>query len=270
MADSSSSLTSRSTLKERWAAGVTTFGTWATIPATPSVEAAARVGFDFVCVDTQHGAIDYQTAVTMFQAIELGGQGRPITRVPWNEPGIIGKMLDAGAEGVIVPMVNTREEAEAVVRAAQYPPLGARSYGPVLAAMRADDYAKTANSRVAVIPMIETAQAVANLDEILTVPGIDAIYVGPADLSLSLGLPPGNNDTSSVFTEALLTIAKGCARHGVVAGIHATGALAPLRMEQGYQMITVAGDLLNLRSALAAELAAARQTSGPRASGAIY
>ena len=214
--------------------------------------------------------VEYQTAVTMFQDIELGGQGRPITRVPWNEPGIIGKMLDAGAEGVIVPMVNTRDEAEAVVRAARYPPFGARSFGPVVAGMRAGDYASTANQRVAVIPMIETSQAMNNLDAILTVGGVDAIYVGPADLSLILGLPPGNNDDSPVFTAALVTIAEACARHGVVPGIHATGALTPRRIEQGYRMITVAGDLLNLRSALAAELATARRTDGPAASGAIY
>jgi 4-hydroxy-2-oxoheptanedioate aldolase len=259
------------TLREQWAAGRATLGTWCTIPSTISAESSARVGFDFVCVDTQHGVIDYQMAAAMFQAIELGGQGRPLTRVPWNEPGIIGKMLDAGAEGVIVPMVNTREQAEAVVRACRYAPIGSRSHGPVMSSMRIDTpYWKTANDRVAVIPMIETVEAISNLDSILSVPGIDAIYVGPADLSLTLGLAPQNNDGEPAFDEALLTIANACKRHGVVAGIHATGGLCQRRLEQGYRLITVAGDLLNMRSALAAELATARNAEQPKASTAIY
>jgi 4-hydroxy-2-oxoheptanedioate aldolase len=165
----------------------------------------------------------------MIQAILLGG-GRPIVRVPWNEPGIVGKMLDAGAEGIIVPMVNSVAEAAAVVRAVRYPPVGARSFGPVFAGLRASNYAVDANQSVAAIPMIETAEALAHLDEILSVEGVDAVYVGPADLSLSLGLPPGNNDESATFIGALQAIVTACGRHGIVPGIHSSGAReAPAR-----------------------------------------
>ena len=104
------------TLRQMWADGDNAIGGWLSIPATLSAEVMARAGFDYVCVDTQHGAVEYQIAVELIRAIEHGGS-IPIVRVPWNEPGIIGKMLDAGAEGVIIPMVNTPEEAEAAVKA---------------------------------------------------------------------------------------------------------------------------------------------------------
>jgi 4-hydroxy-2-oxoheptanedioate aldolase len=227
------------------------------MPSPVSAEAAARVGFDYVCVDTQHGATDYQMAVYMIQAIILAGS-RPIVRVPWNEPGVIGKMLDAGASGVVIPMVNTALEAEAVVRACRYPPLGERSFGPVMAAMRTPDYAVEANELVAVIPMIETAEALSNLDDILAVQGLDAVYVGPADLSLSLGLSPGNNDGSREFDDALDRIVAACHNAGVVPGIHASGALALRRVQRGFAMVTVANDLVAMRARMTDELAEAR------------
>lgn len=259
------------TLRDIWAAGQPTFGGWLAIPSTFSAETAARTGFEYVCVDNQHGVNDYLSSAAMIQAILLGGS-RPIVRVPWNEQGIIGKMLDAGAEGVVVPMVNTVAEAEAVVRSARYAPIGARSHGPVLVGNRGEGYtAEKANATVAVIPMIETVEAISNIDDILAVPGIDAIYVGPADLSLTLGLKPGNNDGEALFDDALATIVAACRKAGVVPGIHATGALAGKRMEQGFQMITVAGDLLALRLKLTDELAAARGAVGTGStSAAIY
>ena len=256
-------------LRELWNDQQPTFGAWLTVASTAGAETTARVGFDYVCADNQHGAIDYQATTSIVQAVLLGGS-RPIARVPWNEPGIIGKMLDAGAEGVIVPMVNTVAETEAVVRACRYPPLGARSFGPVLAGIRAGEYASTANFSVAVIPMIETVQAVQNIDDILAVPGVDAIYVGPADLLLSLGLPPGNNDDRPEFTEALLTIVAACRRAGVAPGIHASGALAERRLQQGFQMLTVSGDLVAMRARMGDELAQARGAERPAASKAIY
>ena len=125
-------------LREKWAAGDETLGFWLSVPSFVSAEIAARQPVDYVCVDTQHGVIDYLQSASMIQAIDLAG-GTPIVRVPWNEPGIIGKTLDAGAHGIIVPMVNTREQAEAVVRAARYAPEGSRSWGPVVAGMRHPD-----------------------------------------------------------------------------------------------------------------------------------
>ncbi len=246
-------------LRQIWNGGGSTLGAWLSVPSTVTAEATARAGFDYVCIDTQHGAIDYSDAVPMIQAIALGGS-RPVVRVPWNEPGVIGKALDAGAHGVIVPMVNSVAEAEAAVKACRYAPAGARSYGPAIAAQRVDGaYVEWAHDNVTVIPMIETAQAVEQLDAILAVAGIDAIYVGPADLSLTLGLPPGNNDDAPSFAEALTTIANGCQRAGVVAGIHASAALAGRRAEMGFRMITVSTDLIALTAALRSDVASARE-----------
>lgn len=230
-------------IRERWRAGGITLGAWLAIPSPASAEATARSGVDYVCVDTQHGGIEYSDAVPMIQAILLGGAS-PIVRVPWNEPGIIGKMLDAGAHGVIVPMVNTVAEAEAAVAACRYAPAGARSWGPVRAMRIHDEYSpELANQAVAVVPMIETRQALANLDEILSVPGIDAIYVGPADLSVSLGLAPAS-DHEGEFTDALVEIVAACGRHGVVPGVHTNPVYIDKRRAQGFQMITVCIDYL--------------------------
>ena len=257
-------------LREQWGVGRSTFGAWLSIPSTVTAEAAARQGFDYVCVDTQHGAVDYQACVGMIQAIDLGG-GTPLVRVPWNEPGIIGKMLDAGAHGVIVPMVNTDAEARAVVQACRYAPIGSRSYGPTMVGMRHDDYHGWATSGIAVIPMVETVEALRNLDAILGVAGVDAIYVGPADLSLSLGLPPGNNDDRTEFTEALLHIVKSCRSAGVVPGIHASGALAGRRTEQGFQMLTVSNDVVSLRMGMKTELDVARSAApAPLSDNPVY
>jgi 4-hydroxy-2-oxoheptanedioate aldolase len=258
------------TLRTQWSEGHDTLGIWLTIPSVISAEAAARVGYDYVCIDNQHGVNDYQQTVAMAQAILLGG-GTPICRVPWNEPGIIGKMLDAGIEGIIVPMVNSVAEAQAVVRAGRYAPMGARSFGPVVAGMRRSNHFDWAGDGIALIPMIETVEAIANLDDILAVPGIDAIYVGPADLSITLGLPPGNNDGDSKFDDALATIVAGCRKAGVVPGIHATAALIERRLEQGFRMITVTSDMLALKGSLVTDLATARGARPAEAkSGAMY
>jgi 4-hydroxy-2-oxoheptanedioate aldolase len=256
------------TLREKWAAGDETLGFWLSIPSFVSAEISARQPVDYVCVDTQHGVIDYLTSVSMIQAIELGG-GTPIVRVPWNEPGVIGKTLDAGAHGVIVPMVNTREQAEAVVGSARYVPDGSRSWGPVMAGLRHPDNRAWADETIAVIPMIETVEAISNLDAILSVPGVDAIYVGPADLSISLGLQPSGNADESALDAALATIVAACGRHGVTPGIHSTGALTQRRREQGFRMITVASDALALRAGYASELAATLGDAS-HASGDLY
>ena len=243
-------------LRQVWADGGTAIGLWIQLPSPITAEIAGRQPVAYVCVDTQHGVNDPMSSVDLFTAIELAGNV-PIARVPWNEPGVIGKALDAGAHGVIVPMVNTRTQADAAVEAARYAPAGSRSWGPMIAGLRRPDYQRWAHDHVTVIPMIETVQALANLDEILECPGIDAVYVGPADLSISLGLPPGNNDGEPAFDDALARIVDACERHEVVAGIHATGALARRRREQGFRMITVGSDALAVRSGLEREVAAA-------------
>ncbi|MEJ5222351.1 MAG: aldolase/citrate lyase family protein, partial [Tepidiforma sp.] len=225
------------TVKQRWAAGDVTYGGWLSIANTFTAEVMAHQGFDWLCIDMQHGVIDYPAAVAMLQVIG-GTPTIPFVRVPWNEPGIIGKVLDAGAMGVIIPMVNTPEEARAAVGACRYYPEGFRSYGPTRAAYYAGaDYFAGANREIACIPMIETRQALDRLDEILAVPGIDAVYVGPADLSITLGLPP-RMDNDGAFEEARLRIAAACRERGITAGIHANAALAAKHAAAGYRMIT--------------------------------
>ena len=228
-----------------------------------TAESLAQLGFDYACIDLQHGLLDYQDLTYMLPAISTSNTV-PLVRVPWNEPGIIGKMLDAGAHGVIVPMVNSVEEAEAVVRACRYAPEGSRSFGPSVAGLRSTDYPAWATDHVAVIPMIETLQAVDNIDAILAVPGIDAIYVGPADLSLTLGLPPGNNDGDAAFADAFTTIVEACARADVIAGCHANGTLTPKRTNAGFRMVTVTTDLVAARLGYQLELDRARAESPAR------
>lgn len=256
-------------LRDLWRSGATTLGAWASLPSSIAAENLARPGIDYVCVDVQHGLVDYPDAVPMMQGVLVGGSN-PIARAPWNEPGIIGKLLDAGAQGVIVPMVNTAEEAQAAVRSIRYPPVGSRSYGPGGVAPRYPDYFNNANDQVASIVMVETAEALSNVEAIVSVPGVDAVYVGPADLSVSLGLPPKNNDDSAIFTEGLEAIVAACNRHGVIPGIHSSGALTPQRMEQGFKMITVTADLVAMRAGLAAELDKANGGSSGSGSGSLY
>jgi 4-hydroxy-2-oxoheptanedioate aldolase len=157
-------------------------------------------------------------------------------------------------------MVNTRVQAEAVVRAMRYAPEGSRSWGPSVVGMRVKDNREFANQAVACIPMIETQEALDNLDDILSTPGIDAIYVGPADLSISLGLAPQNNDGNAKFDSALLRIVESCRKHGVVPGVHAgSGAVAAIRRRQGFKMITVSADLNSMRTGMKVEMQAANK-----------
>ncbi len=244
-------------LLDRWDAGQTTFGAWCVIPSTVSAQRVAEVGFDYVCVDQQHGAISYSDSVSMFQV--LAGRTTPITRVHWNDPGTIMKALDAGAEGVVVPLVSTAEDAAAAVAACRYPPHGQRSYGPVVASMTMRTRRPEELARVACIVMVETQEGLDNLDEICATPGVDAVYVGPADLALSLGLPPAYEHDEPSHADAITAIRDVCQRHGVVAGIHcADGEMAARRVAEGFQMITVGQDLGVLGSGMGAAVAAAR------------
>jgi len=257
----------RNELKERWSAGDAVHGAWIGIPDAMAAEVLGSVGFDYLCVDMQHGLADYSRAVDIFRALE-SAECVPIARVPWNEPGIIGRVLDAGAMGVIIPMVNSPEEALAAVRACRYAPEGARSWGPTRAARVHENYSvQAANESVACIPMIETRQAVEAIDDILATPGIDAIYVGPADLSITYGLPPAA-DNEGDFVAALDTIVAACERHGVVPGIHANPALAQKRRDQGFRMITVCNDMQALEAGAAAMLEGA--TTGKGGANTLY
>jgi 4-hydroxy-2-oxoheptanedioate aldolase len=245
------------TVKAKWRAGGIAYGAWLTIPASLSAEAVAHQGHDYVCVDMQHGAIDYATALSMLTAIDTT-DAMPFVRVRSNDFGQINQMLDAGALGVVVPMVNSADDARAAVAACRYAPAGARSWGPVRAQFSVGgDYFARANDEIACIVMVETKEAVAQLEEILDVPGVDAVYVGPSDLSITLGLPPGP-DNGGAFEDARVHIAKTCVARGIVAGMHASAALAPKHAAAGYRMITITQDLPSLTAAAAADLRAVR------------
>ena len=249
------------TVRDIWARGEAVVNGWLSIPSAFSAEVMAHQGFDSLTIDMQHGVIDYQVAVTMLQAISTTPI-IPLARVPWNDPARIMKILDAGAYGVICPMVNTREQAEALVQACTYAPRGYRSWGPVRASIYAGpDYGDHANQDLIVMPMIETAEAVKNIDAILSVDGVNAVYVGPSDLSLTLGCKPRLDQTDPPVVEAQLKIVEACRHHGVAAGIHnATAAYALKMIAAGYQFVTLASDSRFLAARAAEEAALVRKT----------
>ncbi|HKA03159.1 MAG TPA: aldolase/citrate lyase family protein [Acidimicrobiales bacterium] len=245
-------------LPSLWRQGRTTFGAWISLREPFLAEIAATSGYDYVCVDMQHGLSDLEHVRQALQAMARTPTV-PISRVPWNEPGIIGQALDAGALGIIIPMVNSPDEAERAVAACRYAPDGARSFGPLVAGARAGaQYFAAANTTVACIPMIETRQAVEQIDDILSVPGIDAIYVGPADLSVSYGLAPRVDQDDAVFVDALAQVVAACERHGVVPGIHASAPLAGIRHTAGFRMMTVGFDASPAMQALRADIKTAQ------------
>ncbi len=230
-------------IRNIWKSGGTVINGWLAMPSSISAELMAQQSFDAICIDLQHGAIDYQAALPMLQAISTT-ETVPLARVPWNDPGIIGKMLDAGAYGIICPMVNSREECERFVGACRYAPLGYRSVGPLRASLYAGpDYWKHANTTVLTMAMIETRQAVADLDQILSTPSLDSIYVGPSDLSVSMGESAGFDPMFPEVLKAIEAIAKAAHKRGVVPGIHVGSvAYGKRMMEAGYKLITYLSD----------------------------
>ncbi|MEL7158933.1 MAG: aldolase/citrate lyase family protein, partial [Actinomycetota bacterium] len=230
-------------LKSLWADGKPALGLWLSSNNVVGAETLASMRFDYVNIDMQHGVVDYADVVPLLQALQ-STEATLTARVPWNEPGITGKVLDAGVQGVIIPMVNNVAEAEAATRACRYAPAGSRSFGPIRAARSLGaDYATEANDKIVCVPMIETVEALSNLDAILDVPGIDAVYIGPADLSISLGLPPGSNNEDDSFQDALQAVLAACDKRGIAAGIHSDTTWAPVRLEQGFKMVTVTSDM---------------------------
>ena len=227
-------------LREIWQSGGAVVNGWLAIPNSFSAETMAHQGWDSLTIDMQHGVIDYQAMVTMLQAISTTNTV-PVVRVPWLEPGILMKSLDAGAYAVICPMINTREDAEKLVAYTHYAPQGTRSYGPVRALLYGGaDYPQHANETIVTLAMIETVQALDNLDDILSTPGLDAIYIGPSDLSIALGCKPSFDDLAPPVAQAVDHILARAKAHGVVAGIH-NGApeAARQRIAKGFQFVTI-------------------------------
>ena len=230
-------------IRKIWKEGGAVVNGWLAIPSSLSAETMSHQGYDSLTIDQQHGIVDYSAAVPMLQAISTTGVV-PMTRVPWLDPGYIMKMLDAGAYGIICPMINTREQCETLVGACRYAPEGFRSFGPLRALMYAGaDYQPNANKTVLALAMIETKTAMENLDDILSTPGLDGIYIGPSDLGLSLGGPVKLDQTDPKIFSAIETIFAATKRHGVAPGIHCgSPEYARKMIDMGFQLVTVMSD----------------------------
>ena len=245
-----------------WQRGEQTIGLWLSLANTYSAEAMSKLGFDWVCVDMQHGLIDYTDLVNMLPAIS-NSDATPLVRVPWNEPYEIMKALDAGAYGVIIPMVNNRKEAEQAVMACRYPPLGNRSFGPIRGALYGGrGYALEANDQIACIAMIETAEGIANADEIMSTSGLNGIYIGPADLALSMGLPAMGDQPQDEHWVVVKELLEKCRAHKIAAGIHTSSLeYAQKYLALGFNFVTLGSDSGHMAKNAARELAAARGTA---------
>jgi 4-hydroxy-2-oxoheptanedioate aldolase len=250
-------------LREIWATGRAAVNGWLAIPSGFSAEVMARSGFDTVTVDLQHGVQDYLSMIACFQAMK-GEPITPMVRVPWNEPGIIGKVLDGGAYGLICPMVNTREEAERLVAAAKYPPDGNRSNGPIRMALYSEPglYQRTANEECLVLPMLETREAIANMDAILDVPGVAGCYIGPSDLGFSHGLVPKLDREEPEMLAIFDRVIEACEKRGLRAGLHCgTAAYAARGIGMGFRLVTILNDSGLLAQAARAAVAQVRRES---------
>jgi 4-hydroxy-2-oxoheptanedioate aldolase len=231
-------------LSALWKEGKPTSNGWLAIPDPCCAEAMAQAGWDSVTIDMQHGLIDYSSMVPMLIALSTTPVV-PLVRVPWLEESAIMKALDAGAYGIICPMVNTKAEAERFALACRYAPRGIRSFGPVRAKTYAgDDYENQANDTVLTIAMIETRTAVDNLEAILGVEEIQAVYIGPSDLSIALGRKPGFDQTDPVVLEAITHIITTTKKAGKRVGIHNGSVPYAARMvELGADFVTIGSDL---------------------------
>jgi 4-hydroxy-2-oxoheptanedioate aldolase len=230
-------------LRTLWRQDQAAVNGWLAIPNGFSAETMAHQGWDTLTIDLQHGLIDYQAMVGMLQAISTTPTV-PVVRVPWLEPGILMKTLDAGAYAVICPMVNTREDAQKLVAWTTYAPKGTRSFGPMRGLLYGGpDYPEQADSTIVRFAMIETAQALDNLDAIVSVEGLDAVYIGPGDLSLALGCKPSFDDVEPKVAQAIDHILERARAHGLVAGIHNSGPDSALaRIAKGFRFVTVSSD----------------------------
>ncbi|MEX0386547.1 HpcH/HpaI aldolase family protein [Spiribacter onubensis] len=253
-------------LRALWEAERPALNGWCSIGNPLTAEIMAAQGFDSVTVDIQHGALDYTALLPMFQAMKASG-ATLMARVPWRDPSWIMKTLDAGAEGIICPMINSRAEAEEFVSYLRYPPLGQRSFGPTRAAFGLPGYnVPDANSQILALAMIETADGVENLEAIASTPGLDGIYVGPADLTLGTQdgrLAPGFDRQEPEMIELIQHIASVCNAHGIAACLHCGSAdYAARAISWGYRLTTVGGDSRFLAAAAGTAVANWREQTG--------
>ena len=231
-------------LKARLQAGQICLNGWSLLPSPYVVEVYGQAGWDSVTIDMQHGMHDYASMLASIHALQPFGVPA-LVRVPWNAPGDLGRILDAGAKGVICPMVNNAAEAAALAAACLYPPHGQRSNGPVRGADygAASPYQARANEEVLILPQIETAEAVSNVEEILDTPGIGGIYIGPSDLGLSHGLPAIMDRDEPEMLAIYEVLLKATLDRGLAPAIHCTSPAYAARMAaMGFRLVTVGTD----------------------------
>ncbi|QDT36209.1 HpcH/HpaI aldolase family protein [Stratiformator vulcanicus] len=236
-------------LVESWNEGRSTLNGWIAIPSSATAEVMARAGWDSLTIDMQHGLADYQAALGVLTAISTTPTV-PLARVPWLDEGIVMRMLDAGCLGIICPMVNSVDEAARFASACRYAPRGSRSYGPVRAAtVYGADYWKQANDQVVSLAMIETAEALDQLDAILGVEELSGVYIGPSDLALSLGVAPRFDPDEPKVVEAITHIIKTATAAGKRVGMHTmTPEYAKRMADLGADLVTVGSDLRMLKA----------------------
>jgi len=246
-------------VRTRWAAGEPAFAAWLTLESPAVAGIAATAGYDGVVVDLQHGHATINDLPQLLAAIEPT-PAMPFVRAAWNDPAELMRALDLGVRGVICPMVGSRTEAEAFVGACRYPPAGTRSYGPIHGAFgRGREQTEAAEAAVLLFAMIETADGLAAIDEIAATPGLDGLFVGPADLSLAEGLSSFADLTDPELLKLLDGILEAADRHGVVAGIHAPAPARAAEMaSRGFRLVSCAVDEDLLRAAAVEAVRAAR------------
>jgi len=247
------------TLRSKIAAGEPVLNAWCAMASSHAAEAIAHQGVDSVTIDLQHGAIDFAAAFQMLQGISTS-PAVPLARVPWNEPAIMTKLLDAGAYGIICPMIETEAEARAFVAACRYPPMGSRSYGPNRVSFYAGtDYAGQANREILLLAQVETRRAVENVNAILSVPGLDGVYIGPGDLSLSFGVAPSMDPTDAAVVQAMADVRERARSSGLIAAVHTDGAAtARRRFAEGFQFCSLPTDVRLLIDAVKAAVREAK------------
>ena len=230
-------------LLEIWKSNQPVINAWLSIPNSFTAEAFGKMGWDSITIDMQHGQNDYQTSISMLQGL-ASSNSLPMARVPWNEPGIIMKMLDLGVMGIICPMINTKEDCEKFLSYCYYPPIGQRSFGPMRAQLvHGSNYFNKANENIITFAMIETKQAVENLDEILSIPNLTGVYIGPADMSSSYGLPPKFDVKEDPVFSNIQLIAEKAKKYGKIAGIHnGSTEYAKEMINIGYKFVTILSD----------------------------
>ena len=259
----------RNTIRRLWNEGKPVLNGWLSVGNAFTAEIMAAQGYDALTIDQQHGFLGYDALAPMLQATRAAPV-TPMVRVPWLQPGDIMKALDGGALGIICPMINTRDEAERFVSCMRYPPHGQRSMGPTRAVFaHGGDYAKWADDEVIALAMIETADGMKNLDDIVRTPGLDGVYIGPADLTLGLTgrkYPTGFDREEPEMVEAIKTILAKAHEAGIRACLHCgTPAYAAKAIGWGFDLVTIANDVRLLAGAAKASVDETRKILGGQA-----